>query len=489
MESKSARTWVLALTSVASLMVALDILIVSTALTSIRTGLGASIEQLEWTVNAYNISFAVLLMAGSALGDRFGRRRVFAMGLLLFVLASASCALAPNGDWLIVSRAFQGAGAAMVMPVGVAMISAAVPLERLGQAMGVYSGVTGLATVAGPLLGGAITQAISWQWIFWLNVPIGLIAIPLVFLKIKETHGPDRTLDVPGIVLVTVAVLGVVWGLVRGNAAGWGSTEVIVAFVIGVLVAVAFIGWELRAKFPMLPMRFFRNRAFAAGNLVTFLLVCELFGSVFLMAQFLQTALGSGPLASGLQLLPWTGTMIFIAPLAGSLADKHGVRPVIMGGLLLVAIGFGWLAMVAHPGVSYVDTILPLLIIGVGNSATIPVASTAVVGALGPDMVGKASGVNGMLRELGGVFGIAILVAMFAAFGGYQSTGVFISGFRAAVITAAVIAVLGLLSAVLIPGKAREESPAPAGTEMPEPLNDNASASQVAAVRGRRDGS
>lgn len=442
-------------------MTALDILIVSTALTAIRTSIGASVEQLEWTVNAYNISFAVLLMPAAAIADRFGRRRIFALGLAVFSVASACCALAPNGGLLIAARAFQGVGAALVLPVSVALITAAFPAERLGRAMGVYSGVTGLATVAGPLIGGAITQAIGWEWIFWLNMPIGLIAIPLVFARIKETYGQDRALDLPGVVLVTVAVLGLVWGLVRGNPAGWGSLEVVVALAVGVVVAVAFVGWELRAPQPMLPMTFFRNRAFAAGNVVTFLLVCELFGSVFLMAQFLQTALGAGPLTSGLEMIPWTGTMMFVAPIAGSLADKYGVRPVICVGMMLTTIGMGWLALVAHPGMSYAGVVLPLLVIGVGNSSAIPVAGAAVVGSLGPGVAGKASGANGMLREIGGVFGIAILVAVFSAVGGYLSPQTFTSGFRAAIGTAALIALLGAVVGLALPRK----QPAPAAED------------------------
>jgi EmrB/QacA subfamily drug resistance transporter len=373
----------------------------------------------------------------------------------VFTLASASCALAPNGGWLIASRAVQGVGAAMVLPVGVALISASFPAQRLGRAMGIYSGVAGLGTVAGPLLGGVITQTLGWEWIFWLNVPIGLIALPFVFVRIKETHGPDRALDLPGVALVAVAVLGLVWALVRGNSAGWTSPEVIGALVVGVAVAVAFVRWESRAPHPMLPMAFFRNRAFAAGNVVTFLLISEVFGSAFLMAQFLQTALGSGPLTSGLQLIPWNGTMMFIAPLAGSLADRYGVRPVTCAGLALTTIGMGWLALIAHPGASYAMIALPLLVIGIGNSAAIPVAQTAVVGALGPDAAGKASGVNGMLREIGGVFGIAIMASVFSGVGGYLSPRTFTEGFRAAIAVAAGAALLGAIAGSTLPGKGR----------------------------------
>jgi EmrB/QacA subfamily drug resistance transporter len=281
---KTARGWVLALTSLASLMVALDQLVVSTALSTIRVHLGASIEQLEWTVNAYALSFAVLLMTFAALGDRYGRRRLFAAGLALFVLASAACALAPNVGLLIAARAVQGAGAAMVMPLALALLSAAYPPERRGWALGIFAGVTGLAVLGGPVVGGAITQGIAWQWIFWLNVPIGVAVVPLVLSRIEESLGPQAALDVPGLVLATGAALGLVWGLVRGNSAGWGSVEVLAALAGGVALGAAFVAWELRAREPMLPMRLFRSRAFSAGNAGMFFLWASALSAVFFMA-------------------------------------------------------------------------------------------------------------------------------------------------------------------------------------------------------------
>jgi EmrB/QacA subfamily drug resistance transporter len=458
-ESTSARTWVLALTSVASLMVALDILIVSTALDSIRTDLGASLATLEWSVNAYNLTFAVLLMTAAALADRFGRRRSFAIGLTLFSVASALCALAPDAGWLIAWRALQGASAAMVMPVSIALISTVFPPERLGRALGIYMGVTGLATVAGPLVGGAVTEAFGWEWIFWLNVPIGLLVVPLALMRFKESKGPDTQLDIRGNVLVTAAAFALVWGLVRGNPAGWGSVEVVTALVLGVVLAVTFVAWQKRAPRPMLPLSFFRDKAFSAGNAITFLLYAQLFGSVFLMAQFLQNVVGSGPLASGLQMIPWTGTMVFVAPIAGSIADRHGPRPVIIGGLTLSAVGLVWLALMSEPGVSYWSVFVPLLVLGVGNSAAIPVAQSTAVGSVGQEAAGKASGANGMLRALGGVFGIALLVAIFAATGGYTSSATFADGFAATMIGAAVFTIIAVALGFVLPRKTDAPSP------------------------------
>ena len=331
---RSAQNWTLALASVASFIVVLDLLVVATALSTIRRALGASIEQLEWTVNAYTLTFAVLLMTAAALGDRFGRRRLFAVGLALFAAASAACALAPGVGWLIGARALQGAGAAMVMPLGLALLNAAFPPERRGWAMGIFGGVTGLAALVGPVAGGAITQGIAWQWIFWINVPIAVLAIPLVLLRVGESHGPSAALDIPGLGLGTGAALGLVWGLVRGNTAGWGSAEVVAALTSGAALAAAFVGWELRARAALLPMRLFRSRAFSAGNAVIFFLNAALTGAVFFMAQFQQTTLGQGPLDAGLRLLPWGITPFLIAPRAGALADRIGERPLIVAGLL-----------------------------------------------------------------------------------------------------------------------------------------------------------
>lgn len=460
MQGRSARTAVLALTSVASLMVALDILIVTTALGPIRVGLGASVEQLEWTVNAYNLTFAALLMTASALADRYGRRRMFILGMALFSLASVGCALAPDVTWLVVFRMVQGVGAAVVMPVSVALISATFPPGTLGRAMGVYSGVTGLATVGGPLIGGAVTEALGWQWIFWLNVPIGLVVIPLAFSRIQESRGPDTALDVPGVVLVTFAAFGVVWGLIRANAAGWGGSEVIGTLTIGSLFAVAFVPWELRSSHPMLPMGMFADRAFSLGNVVTFVLFAQLFASVFLMAQFLQTVLGSSPFESGVMLIPWTATLLLVAPVAGALADRYGTRPVLAAALTLTTVGMGWLAVVAEPGRSYWAVALPLVIGGVGNSAAIPVVQAAVVGSVGPNQLGKAAGANGMIRELGGVFGIAILIAVFAAAGGYASPENFTDGFSAAIAGCAVLGLVGAVAALAMPGARPADHPA-----------------------------
>ena len=458
--SRRAQRWVLALASIASLMVALDTLVVSTALTTIRLDLGASIEQLEWTVNAYNLSLAVLLLPAAAVGDRFGRRRMFTVGLALFVAASAAAALAPDAGSLIAARAVQGAGGALVITLALALVSAAFPAERRGWAIGILEGITGLAVVAGPVIGGAVAEGISWEWIFWLNVPIGLAAIPLALARIEQSFGGDSALDIGGLALVAGGALGLVWGLVRGNAAGWGSFEVVAALALGAALVAAFVAWELRAREPMLPMRFFRSRAFSSGNAAVFFLFASLFGAVFFLAQFLQTGLGHGPLAAGLLLAPWTGTLFVVAPIAGALTDRIGERPLLVGGLALQAAGMAWIALIAEPGLAYGALVAPLIVAGIGASMAIPPAASSVVGAVTQEEVGKAAGANSMLRELGGVFGIAILVAVFAGAGSYASAEAFSDGFAPAIAVSAALSLIGAVVATGVPGRPRATEPA-----------------------------
>ena len=454
---KTASAWVIALTAIGSLMAALDTLVVSTSLSTIRLDLGASIEDLEWTVNAYNLSFAVLLITAAALGDRYGRRAFYALGLGLFAGASAASALAPNVGILIAARAVQGAGAALLLTLGLTLLSAAFPPEKRGTAIGLFSAVTGIAVAVGPLVGGAIAEGIDWTWIFWLNVPIGLAAIPFVLRRIEESFGGDTGLDVPGLALIGSAGFAIVWGLVRGNSAGWDSLEIIGALAAGVVLAVAFIAWELRAAEPMLPMRFFRSRAFSAGNAAIFFTLASLFGAVFFFAQMLQTALGYGPLDAGLRLMPWTATFITVAPLAGSLVDRFGERRFMVAGLSLQALGMGWIALIADSGLTYSEFLIPSIVAGVGVSMAIPAAQNSVVGSFSLEEVGKAAGANSMMRELGGVLGVAVSAAVFAGAGSFASPEAFLDGFAPAVAVLAAFSALGATVALALPGRSRTD--------------------------------
>src|SRR5581483_11855776 len=338
--------WALAITSLGLFMVSLDNLVVTTALPVIRRSLDASISQLEWTVNAYTLTFAVLLLSGAALGDRFGRRRLFVLGLLLFTGASALAALSTSANALDAARALQGVGGAIVTPLTLTILSAAVPRERRGLALGIWGGIGGLAIAIGPLVGGAIVNGVSWHWIFWINVPIGLVLAPLALARLEETRGTDSGLDLPGLGLASVGLLGIVWGLVRGNAHGWTSVGIVVPIVAGVVLVAAFVAWELRAPSPMLPMHFFRSRTFALTNLASLLMFFGMFGSIFLLAQFFQTVQHYSPLQSGLRILPWTAMPIFIAPIAGALSDRIGGNRIMSFGLVLQAAGLAWIAAV-----------------------------------------------------------------------------------------------------------------------------------------------
>jgi EmrB/QacA subfamily drug resistance transporter len=432
-------------------MVALDGTVVTTALTRIRADLGASLAELEWTINAYALSFAVLLMAGAAIGDRVGRRRMFVTGIAVFTASSAACALAPGMGWLIAARTVQGAGAALVMPLAMALLSAAFAPDQRARALGIFSGVTGLAVLAGPVVGGAIAQGLAWQWIFWLNVPVGVAAIVLVRARTEESFGARTAIDVSGVALITGAALGLAWGLVRGNGAGWDSAEVLVSLSAGALLTVAFVAWELRARQPMLPMRFFASRAFASGNAVGFFLYGALYGAIFFVAQFLQIGQGYGPLSTGLRMLPWTATLFVVAPIAGARINRIGERPLVVAGLLLQAIGMGWIALIASPNVAYVALIAPMALAGAGVSMAMPAAQSAVMRSVAREEVGKAAGTFNMLRFLGGAFAIAVVSAVFAGSGGYASAGSFSDGFAAAIGVCSGLSLLGAIAATALP--------------------------------------
>lgn len=447
------RTWTLIVASVSSFLVALDLLVVTTALDTIRVDLDAPTSSLQWIVTAYSVTFASLLMTGAALGDRFGRRRVMLVGLAVFGVGSALAAMSTSVEMLVGARVVQGGGGAMILPLALTMVTSAFPADRRGSAIGVLEGVSGLAVIAGPVIGGVVAEVLSWQWIFWVNVPIAATAIVLFLVVVEETWGPDSALDVPGLVLVSTAACGVVWGLVRGGERGWTSGEILGAMSVGVVATAAFVLWEMRAKEPMLPMRFFRARSFSVGASASVLLSASLFAAVFFMAQFLQSALGYSSLEAGLRLLPWTGTLLLTAPLAGQLADRIGYRPVLATGLLIEGVGLGWLAWIAGPDLGYLAMVPPLMVSGFGCSAAIPVAQAAIVGSVTDAEIGKAAGANNMLQELGGAFGVAVSVATFSAVGGYGSATLFADGFRAAIATAAVLAALGFVLALMLPGR------------------------------------
>jgi len=463
MESRSNTLWTFAITSVALFMVTLDNLVVTSALPVIRRNLHASLTQLEWTVNAYTLTFAVLLLTGAALGDRYGRRLMFSIGIGVFTVGSAVAALSTTATGLDLARALQGVGGAIVTPLTLTLLSAAVPRERRGLALGAWGGIGGLAVAIGPLVGGAIVEGLSWQWIFWLNVPIGLVLAPLAFFRLRESHGPANRLDLPGLGLASAGLLGIVWGLVRGNSVGWSSPEIVGSLVAGAIVLALFVLWELRAPAPMLPMRFFRNRTFALTNVSSLFMFFGMFGSIFLLIQFFQTVQGYSPLQAGLRILPWTAMPIFIAPIAGAWSDRIGGQRLMAAGLALQAVGLAWIATVSSPTMPYSDVVVPFFLSGIGMALFFAPVANVVLSSVRPVEEGQASGANNAIRELGGVFGVAVLASIFAHYGGYGAPQHFVDGLRPAVWVGAGLVGVGALAALAIPGRRREaEAPKPA---------------------------
>ncbi|GAA2763635.1 MFS transporter [Streptomyces paradoxus] len=464
--------WALVITSVAGFMAALDNLVVTTALPSIREDLGGGLHDLEWTVSAYTLTFAVLLMFGAALGDRFGRRRLFIAGLAVFTGASAAAAMAPGIDSLIAARAVQGAGAAVMMPLTLTLLTAAVPVAKRGMAYGIWGAVNGLAVASGPLVGGTLTEHISWQWIFWLNVPLGLALIPVARLRLAESHGTGAPLDVPGTLLASGGLFGIVYGLVRGPADGWTSSLVLTGLFAGGALLVGFILYSTRAKNPMLPMRLFRSRAFSGINAASLLMFLGMFGSIFLLSQYMQGVLGYSPTEAGLRMLPWTGMPMLVAPIAGILADRIGGRPVVAAGLFLQALGLGYMAVVATADASYVSQLPALIVSGVGMALFFAPASHLVMSSVRPSEQGIASGANNALREVGGALGIAVMGSIFAAQGGYETGQTFVDGMRPALVTGSAVVALAGVAALLIPTRRRTERQA--GPAEPAPVLETA---------------
>ncbi|MET9964295.1 DHA2 family efflux MFS transporter permease subunit [Streptomyces sp. NPDC006326] len=468
--------WALVLTSAAGFMAALDNLVVTTALPAIRKDLGGALADLEWTVNAYTLTFAVLLMFGAALGDRFGRRRLFIAGLAIFTGASAAAALSPGIEALIAARAVQGVGAAVMMPLSLTLLTAAVPAARRGMALGINGAVGGLAVASGPLVGGSLTEHISWQWIFWLNVPIGLALIPLARLRLAESKAPTARLDVPGTLLISGGLFGIVYGLVNANAHGWTSGPVLTGLIAGTALVGAFVRHGFTSANPMLPMRLFRSRGFLGINAAGLLMFLGMFGSIFLLSQFLQGVAGYTPTEAGLRMLPWTGMPMIVAPVAGILADRIGGRPVVAAGLALQALGLAWFAMILSTDVSYAAQLPALIISGIGMGLYFAPASHVLMSTVAPADQGKASGTNNALREVGGALGVAVLASVFSAQGGYASPQSFADGTVPALWIGAGAVALAACLALLLPRRAkvpplaaRAAAPTPAPTPAAAP--------------------
>src|SRR3954447_9533898 len=451
--------WTFAVVSLGLFMITLDNLIVTTALPSIRRDLEASLGSLEWMVNAYTLSFAVLLLPAAALGDRFGRKRMFLGGLALFSASSGLGALAPSAGALVAARAIQGAGGAIIAPLSLTLLADAVPAGKRGLALGAWSGVSGLGVALGPVVGGAVVAGLDWTWIFWINVPVGLALIPLAARHLRESHGPAGRLDLLGVVLAGGGLLGLTYGAVEAGDHGWSSTLVFGALTAGVALLAAFVAWEHRAPAPMLPLRFFRSRAFSATNAVSFSMYFGVFGSIFFFAQFFQTAQGLPPFEAGLRTLPWTGMPMLVAPIAGLLSDRIGSRPLMTLGLALQAGAVGWIATISDPAMAYSEMIVPLAMGGTGMGLVFAPAANAVLASVRRREEGQASGATNAIREVGGVFGIAVLVSVFAAHGSYASPEAFNDGLVSAAWVGAAVLAVGAIAALFVRRSLQVDAP------------------------------
>lgn len=444
----------IAVASVAAFMTSLDNLVVGVALPSIREAMGGSMESLEWTVNAYTMAFAVTMIAMSALGDRFGRRRVFASGIVVFTLASAAAALSSSVEALVAARAIQGFGAAAILPLSLTIISGVVPPERRSAAIGIWGGVSGLGVALGPFVGGAVVEGISWEWIFWLNVPIGLILLPFVLRVVPESHGPDSRLDVPGVLLAGAGLFGLTFGVVRAPALGWDSATVLGSLGASVALLAGFVAWERRAPAPMLPLRFFRIRAFALTNLLSVAMFFGIFGAIFLLSQYFQTAQGYGPFAAGALTLPWTAMPMFVAPIAGAvLYPRFGGRPVMAAGLALQAIAMLWITLTMGVDTAYLTYVPAFVMAGTGMALVISPSASLILESVRADEAGQASGAAATLREVGGVLGVAVMATVFQSAGSYASPQVYTDGVAAALPVAVGVLAVGAIAALALPGK------------------------------------
>jgi EmrB/QacA subfamily drug resistance transporter len=468
MTASRRRGWTLAIVSIGLFMVVLDNLVVSVALPSIHRDLGASIQALEWTVNAYTLAYAVLLLTGSALGDRWGRKRMFMAGIALFTASSAAAALAPSTGLLIAARALQGVGAAIATPLTLTLLADAFPPAQRGLALGVWSGISGVAVALGPLVGGAVVQAASWHWIFWINVPIGVLLVPLAGVRLSESHGPNARLDLGGLALGSTGLFGIVYGLVRSQSLGWTASEVVFSLAAGAALVVAFIAHERRTAEPMLPMGFFAKRAFAVTNVVSLTMYFGMFGSIFFLSQFLQNVLGNSPLQAGVKLLVWTGATMVTAPLAGYFSERYGSRPFLVAGLGLQAVALAWMAAISSVSVSYTSLLVPFVLGGAGMALVFAPSANAVLSAVRTDQAGQASGATNAIRELGGVLGVSVLATVFTSHGGYTSPQAFVNGLIPALWVGVAVLAAGALVALILPFSTRADAEAQAALEADE---------------------
>jgi EmrB/QacA subfamily drug resistance transporter len=436
----------IAVTGSALFMVVLDNLIVASTLPAIQRSLHTSLSSLEWVLNAYILAFAVLMLTAAALGERYGRRRVFTAGVALFTLASAAGALAPNAGTLIAARAVEGIGGAVIMPLTLTIMTAAFPADRRGAALGMWSAISGFGVALGPVAGGVLTDTLSWHWIFWVNVPIGIVVALAGARVLAAGRGAHERLDLAGVVLASAGLLGVVYATVRAEALGWTSAATLAAYAAGAALLGAFLWWERRSAHPMVPLRLFRSRTFLSANVANFLMAFAMFAGFLMLIQFFAHARGEGSLTVGLHTLFWTAMPMFVAPYAGRLGKRLEPAAVASGGLLLVAAGMLALALIESPGTTALELAPAMVAIGAGIGLVIPNIAAAALGAVPPADIGKASGILSTSRQVGSVAGVSVGLAIYEASAGAGAAGV-ASGVSVVLFAAAAAAALGALAA------------------------------------------
>ena len=437
-------------------MATLDNLVVTSALPVIHEDLGAGVTELQWITNAYTLSFAALMLLFVSLGDRFGRRHFFVGGIVLFTLSSAAAALSTEPWMLVLARALQGAGSAAVMPLSLTLLVGSVSTRMRPLAIGIWGGISGLGVALGPLVGGAVVEGWSWQAIFWLNVPLGILSVPLAIAALPNSFGARVRADVIGVILAGVGILGIVYGIVRGNDAGWTSAEVLVGLLGGAILLALFLVRESRVSAPLLPLRLFRDRSFSISNAVGLTFSFGAFGSVFILIQFLQIVQGYSPLEAGVLTMPWTVAPMVVAPLAGLVAPRVGTRILIVAGLTSLTIGIGWLAATMAPDATYPSMLPGFIFAGLGMGLVFAPSSTAVLVNMAPDDHAKASGTNSTLREIGVALGIAVLTAVFTGAGGELTpTGYVDAAVPAVFVGAGALALAAVIALWLPAGRSR----------------------------------
>ncbi|MEV0944280.1 MFS transporter [Micromonospora wenchangensis] len=471
MSQRRGTTLLILATAVPMFMVSLNNLVVTNALPVLARELDSGPDRLQWIIHAYSLSFAGLLLTGAAVGDRFGRRRIFTTGIVIFAVGSAVCALSGTLGLLVTGRVVQGIGAAIVFPLSLTLLANGVSDARRAMAIGLWSAVNGLGVALGPLIGGAVTESLGWEGIFWVSVPVGLVLVPVIRLILPESAGENRSIDLPGVLLASTAVMSLVWGIVEAGSQGWGSVDAVTRFGMAALLVALFVGWERRVAEPLLPLYFYRTRSFVLSNLVALLMFFGVFGALYWLMQYLQLVLGYSPLAAGVRTLPWTAMPMLVAVLAGLVTARVGAGRLMAAGLLLEAVALGWSAAIMDTAVPYGRIVPALLLGGIGMGLIFAPMTEAVLASVDRRDRGKASGANATVREVGFALGVAVLTTVVTRLAGpLTDARAFVDAVRPAVWLGAAVVALGAVAALSLPRRLpATDRPAPTTVESGAP--------------------